>query len=82
MFEGYFNFTKIPFARDMPPDSLFITPQFKALQSRLAHTVKNRAFLVVTGDAGCGKTTATCNECEPQFTCSSRQSITPFYRRS
>ena len=58
MFESYFNFTKTPFARDMPPDSLFITPQFKALQSRLAHTVKNRAFLVVTGDAGCGKTTA------------------------
>ena len=58
MFENFFSFSNTPFVRDMPTQSLFITPQLKDLQSRLAHTVKNRSFLVVTGDAGCGKTTA------------------------
>ena len=63
MFESFFNFTKTPFVRDMPPDSLYITPALKSLNSRLAHGIKNRSFLIVTGDAGCGKTTATCSEC-------------------
>jgi len=58
MFESYFNFTHTPFVRDMPPDSLYITPALKSLNSRLAHGIKNRSFLIVTGDAGCGKTTA------------------------
>jgi len=58
MFESFFNFTKTPFARDMPPESLYSTPQLEALQSRLAYGIKNRAFLIVSGDAGSGKTTA------------------------
>lgn len=58
MFEAFFNFTRTPFARDMPPDSLYSTPQLEALQSRLAYGIKNRAFLIVSGDAGSGKTTA------------------------
>jgi len=58
MFEAFFNFTNTPFQRDIPPNSLYITPQAKALQDRLAHGVKNRYFLLVTGDSGSGKTTA------------------------
>jgi type II secretory pathway predicted ATPase ExeA len=58
MFESYFNFTRTPFGRDMPPEALLATPHSKALQARLAHAVRNKSFLVVTGDAGCGKTTA------------------------
>jgi len=58
MFEAFFNFTRTPFARDMPPDSLYVTPQLDSLRSRLAHCVKNRSFLIVTGDSGSGKTTA------------------------
>jgi type II secretory pathway predicted ATPase ExeA len=57
MFEAFFNFTKTPFQRDMPPDALYIAPQFKILQDRLAHGVNNRYFLTVTGDSGVGKTT-------------------------
>jgi len=58
MFEAFFNFTKTPFQRDIPHDKLYITPQFKVLQDRLSHGVKNKFFLLVTGDAGSGKTTA------------------------
>jgi len=58
VFEAFFNFTKTPFQRDIPPHALYMTPQFKALQDRLSHGVKNRFFLLVTGDAGSGKTTA------------------------
>lgn len=58
MFEAFFNFTNTPFKRDIPPDSLHLTPSLKILQDRLSYGVKNRYFLVVTGDSGCGKTTA------------------------
>jgi len=58
MFEAFFNFTRTPFQRDIPPDALYFTAPLKALQDRLAHGVKNRSFLIVTGDSGCGKTTA------------------------
>jgi len=58
MFEAFFNFTHTPFQRDIPPGALYMTPPLKALQDRLSHGVKNRYFLIVTGDAGCGKTTA------------------------
>jgi len=57
MFEAFFNFTNTPFKRDIPPDALYITPQIKALQDRLSHGVRNRFFLIVTGDSGSGKTT-------------------------
>ena len=58
MFEAFFNFTRTPFARDMPTQSLYTTPALDDLQSRLAYGIKNRSFLIVTGDSGCGKTTA------------------------
>jgi type II secretory pathway predicted ATPase ExeA len=58
MFEAFFNFTKTPFQRDIPVSELYMTPQFKILIDRLSHGVKNKYFLLVTGDAGVGKTTA------------------------
>ena len=58
MFEAFFSFTKTPFQRDIPPGALYMTPQFEALQDRLSHGVKNRYFLIVTGNSGSGKTTA------------------------
>ena len=58
MFEAFFNFTKTPFQRDIPAGSLYMTQQFRFLQDRLSHGVKNRFFLLVTGDSGSGKTTA------------------------
>jgi len=58
MFEAFFNFTHTPFQRDIPPEALYLTQPLQELQNRLAHGVKSRSFLIVTGDAGCGKTTA------------------------
>ena len=58
MFEAFFNFTGTPFRRDVPADALYMTPQLQALQDRLSHGVRNRCFLVLTGDSGSGKTTA------------------------
>jgi len=58
MFEAFFNFSKTPFQRNIPPDALYVTPQLKVLQDRLMHGIKNRLFLILTGDPGTGKTTA------------------------
>ena len=57
MFEAFFNFTKSPFQRDIAPDALYMTSQFKFLQDRLSHGITNRFFLLLTGDSGVGKTT-------------------------
>lgn len=57
MFEAFFNFTKTPFQRDIPTDALYITPQIKDLQDRLAYGVRNCCFLIVTGESGVGKST-------------------------
>ena len=58
MFEAFFNFTRTPFQRDIPPDAMHITQPLKSLQDRLSFGIKNRYFTLVTGDSGCGKTTA------------------------
>ena len=58
MFEAFFNFTHTPFQRDVPSAALYLTPALKSLHDRLAYGVKNHFFLIVTGDSGCGKTTA------------------------
>lgn len=83
MFEAFFNFTKTPFQRDIPADSLYITPQLKSLLGRLAHGVKNRYFLTVTGDSGSGKTTviryfmSTLDPCRTVALYVSESSLTP-----
>jgi len=56
--EAFFNFTRTPFAKDIPIEALYTSPQLKNLQDRLAYAVRNRYFLVVVGDSGSGKTTA------------------------
>ena len=55
MFEAFFNFTKTPFLRKIPPEAMYTTPQLKALQDRLNHCTRNRLFLLLTGDSGAGK---------------------------
>lgn len=58
MYERFFNFTNTPFERDLPIDSLFTTPAFDELLSRLEYAARMRKFCVVTGDVGIGKTTS------------------------
>jgi len=57
MTEAFFNFTKTPFSKDISEDSLYETPQLSELQARLTYAVTRRLFMIVTGDAGSGKTT-------------------------
>lgn len=58
MFEQYFSFNKTPFARDIPEKELYINQAVEELQSRLEYVARNKLFAVVTGDVGCGKSTA------------------------
>jgi type II secretory pathway predicted ATPase ExeA len=58
MYEGYFNFLRTPFSRDIPTDALYSTHATEELLARLLHAARHRLFCVVTGDVGVGKTTA------------------------
>jgi type II secretory pathway predicted ATPase ExeA len=59
MYLKHFGFIREPFQRDIPPECLYVTEELRELDDRLRHVVENRQFLVLTGDSGCGKTTAT-----------------------
>lgn len=58
MYKGFFNMNKTPFSKDISENALYMGPHFKELQGRLKTAATERLFLVVTGDSGCGKTTA------------------------
>ncbi|BDG59310.1 ExeA family protein [Caldinitratiruptor microaerophilus] len=48
----------MPFAREIPTDRLFPAPQHQELLARLQYAIRHRAFAVVTGEVGAGKSTA------------------------
>lgn len=56
--EEYFGFTRTPFGRDLPPQSLYRSAQFSELLARLRYAATTRALAVVTGEIGSGKSTA------------------------
>jgi general secretion pathway protein A len=58
MFESFYGFTRTPFARDVPPDELFIPTQLEETLGRLTYVAERQLFAVMTGDCGTGKTTA------------------------
>ena len=58
MIERFFNFRHMPFERNIPTESLYTTPKFDELLSRLDYAARNRKFIVITGAVGVGKTTA------------------------
>src|SRR5438105_9543080 len=58
MYEQYFHLTENPFRLTPDPRFLYITPKHRESLSALVYGVLARkGFLVVTGDAGTGKTT-------------------------
>lgn len=59
MFLEHFGFTHQPFTREMPTAALLVLPPFEELAVRLQYMVTSRAFGLVTGEVGAGKTTAT-----------------------
>lgn len=57
MYEEFFGMKHTPFSRDIPPDVLYESPAMTEALGRLAYAADRQLFVVVTADAGCGKTT-------------------------
>jgi len=55
--EASFNLRRTPFERDIPTNSLYLTPGTLELLSRLEYAAQKRSFVVITGDVGVGKST-------------------------
>lgn len=58
MFRRHFGLTRQPFTREIPTEALLAIPPFVELAARLQYMVSSRAFGLVTGEVGAGKTTA------------------------
>lgn len=58
MFEAFFEMERTPFTSSIPVDSLYLSSMLDETLSRLEFTASRQFFTVVTGDVGCGKTTA------------------------
>ncbi|MCE7791514.1 AAA family ATPase [Salipaludibacillus sp. CUR1] len=57
MFETFYGFNNTPFSRTVPSESLYEAPRFEEVLGRLHYAASHQLFMVVTGDAGTGKTT-------------------------
>lgn len=57
MFESFFEMKRSPFTRDVPPEFLYEPPFMTDTLGRLSYAADRQLFTVVTGDAGCGKST-------------------------
>lgn len=58
MLVEYFGFRAVPFSKEIPTAQLFAAPPHRELLARLQYTIRHRAFGLITGDVGAGKTTA------------------------
>jgi type II secretory pathway predicted ATPase ExeA len=58
MYAPFFGFTRLPFSGKLAADQLFRAPAFDELHSRLAYLVETRGIGLLTGEPGCGKSTA------------------------
>lgn len=56
--QSYYGFTRLPFAKDLPPVDLFPAEGQKELCARLDYLLRQRGLGLVTGETGCGKSTA------------------------
>jgi len=54
--ESFYNFKKLPFAKNLTPSEIFATDATRELHSRLEYMKERRGILVVTGLSGVGKT--------------------------
>lgn len=55
---AYYNLSKMPFGKDLPPEQLFVSAAFKELRSRLDYMKGQRGLMLLTGSPGVGKTAA------------------------
>jgi type II secretory pathway predicted ATPase ExeA len=57
MYRKHFALTHFPFDLTLAPEDLFASTALAEAQARLTHLLELRAIGLVTGEAGCGKTT-------------------------
>lgn len=57
MYEAFYEMKRTPFARDIPPGQLYESAAMADAIGRLSYVADRQQFAVVTGDAGCGKST-------------------------
>ena len=57
MYEAFFGMEHTPFTRDVPPEKLYESKNMEDILGRLSYAAKRQLFAVLTGDAGCGKST-------------------------
>ncbi len=56
--QSYYGFQRLPFAKDIPPADLFPSVGQQELCARLEYLTKERGLGLLTGETGCGKSTA------------------------
>ncbi len=57
MFEAFYELSRSPFSRDVPPSELYESEILEETLGRLEYAAERQWFAVVTGDCGTGKTT-------------------------
>lgn len=57
MYEHFFEMTRTPFVRDIPPEQLYESEAMAGAIGRLCYVADKQLFAVVTADPGCGKST-------------------------
>lgn len=57
MYEAFFEMKNTPFSRNIPSEKLYESPYVNEVLGRLAYAADRQLFAVLTGDAGCGKST-------------------------
>jgi len=57
MYEAFYNFSRTPFSRDIPADSLYRGTDTEETVGRLRYVAERQLFAVLIGDCGTGKTT-------------------------
>lgn len=58
MFQEFYGFTRAPFSKTIPTADLFESAGQKELAARLTFLLRERGLGLVTGEIGCGKSTA------------------------
>lgn len=58
MFESFYEMTKTPFTRNIPPSDLYSSIMLEEAIGRLDYATTRQLFAVLTGNSGTGKTTA------------------------
>lgn len=56
MIEAYYNLKRTPFAKDIHPEDIFISPSAAELHQRLNYIKEKRGIMLLTGEPGTGKT--------------------------